>query len=66
MKKPGEYAVLYRSLAKEWKWLFRHASGYRLQIFLYIVIGISGTLMGIGSTVASKYLIDSVVSHNEK
>ena len=66
MKKPGEYAALYRSLAKEWKWLIRHASGYRLQIFLYIVIGIFGTLMGIGSTVASKYLIDSVVSHNEK
>ncbi len=66
MKKPGEYASLYRSLIKEWKWLIRHASGYRLQIFLYIVIGILGTLMGIGSTVASKYLIDSVVSHNEK
>lgn len=66
MKKPGEYAALYRSLIKEWKWLIRHASGYRLQIFLYIVIGITGTLMGIGSTVASKYLIDSVVSHNEK
>lgn len=66
MKKPGEYATLYHSLIKEWKWLIRHASGYRFQIFLYIVIGIIGTLMGIGSTVASKYLIDSVVTHNEK
>lgn len=66
MKKPGEYADLFRSLAKEWKWLLHRASGYRLQIFLYVVIGIIGTLMGIGSTVASKYLIDSVVSHNEK
>lgn len=64
MKKPGEYASLFRSMVKEWKWLLRYVSRYRLQIFLYVAMGVSGTLMGIGSTVASKYLIDSVVSHD--
>ncbi|MEE1066376.1 MAG: ABC transporter ATP-binding protein [Acutalibacteraceae bacterium] len=64
MKKPGEYAVLFRSMTKEWKWLLRYISKYRLQIFLYIVIGILSTLMGLGASVASKYLIDSVVTHN--
>lgn len=63
MKKPGEYATLFRSIVKEWNWLLRYVSRYRLQIFLYVIFGIIGTLMGIGSTVASKYLIDSVVSH---
>lgn len=64
MKKPGEYATLFRSMTKEWKWLLCYISKYRLQIFLYIVIGILSTLMGLGASVASKYLIDSVVTHN--
>lgn len=64
MKKPGEYAELFRSLGKEWKWLLRYASKYRLQIVLYIFIGLLSTAMGLGVSIASKYLIDSVVSHN--
>lgn len=64
MKKPGEYAELFRSLGKEWKWLLRYVSKYRLQIFLYVVIGLVSTAMGLGVNVASKYLIDSVISHN--
>lgn len=66
MKKPSEYVELFRSLGKEWKWLLRYVSKYRLQIFLYVVIGLVSTAMGLGSSVASKYLIDSVVSHNNE
>lgn len=33
---------------------------------MHIVIGVFGTLMGLGTSVASKYLIDSVVSHNRE
>ncbi|MBQ3006148.1 MAG: ABC transporter ATP-binding protein [Clostridia bacterium] len=65
MKKPTEYVQLFRSLGNEWKWLLRYASRYRLQIALYVVIGIVSTAMGLGSSVATKYLIDSVVSHND-
>ena len=64
MKKPGEYLELFRSLGKEWKWLLKYISRYRLQIVLYVFIGLLSTAMGLGASVASKYLIDSVVSHN--
>ncbi len=64
MKKPSEYVELFRSLGKEWKWLLCYASKYRLQIVLYVIIGLISTAMGLGASVASKYLIDSVVSHN--
>ncbi len=64
VKKPSEYVELFRSLGKEWKWLLGYVSKYRLQIVLYVVIGLISTGMGLGSSVASKYLIDAVVSHN--
>lgn len=66
VKKPSEYVELFRSLGKEWKWLLRYISKYRLQIVLYVVIGLVSTAMGLGSNVASKYLIDSVVSHSNE
>ncbi len=66
MKKPSEYVELFRSLGKEWKWLLHYISKYRLQIALYVVIGLISTAMGLGVNVASKYLIDSVVSHNNE
>ncbi len=64
MKKPSEYLNLIRSLSKEWKWLLRYVSRYRLQIFFYVVIGVLSTVMGLGASVASKHLIDSVITHN--
>ncbi len=64
MKKPTEYIELFRSLGKEWKWLLRYASKYRLQIVLYVIMGLASTAMGLGSSVATKYLIDSVIAHN--
>ncbi len=64
MKKPSEYLELFRSLGKEWKWLLKYVSKYRLQIVFYVFIGLLSTAMGLGASVASKYLIDSVVSHN--
>ena len=66
VKKPSEYVELFRSLGKEWKWLLRYISKYRLQIVIYVVIGLVSTAMGLGANVASKYLIDSVVSHNNE
>ncbi|MBR3817972.1 MAG: ABC transporter ATP-binding protein [Clostridia bacterium] len=64
MKKPSEYIELFRSLGKEWKWLLKYVSKYRLQIVFYVVIGLFSTAMGLGASIASKYLIDSVISHN--
>ncbi|MBQ8783262.1 MAG: ABC transporter ATP-binding protein [Clostridia bacterium] len=64
MKKPGEYANLLRSISAEWKWLLHYVSRYRLQMVIYVVLGVVSICMGLGSGVASKYLIDAVVSHN--
>lgn len=64
MKKPSEYVELFRSLSNEWKWLLKYVSKYRWQIAFYVFIGLLSTAMGLGSNVASKYLIDSVVTHN--
>lgn len=64
MKKPGEYIKLLRSLSNEWKWLLHYVSKYRIHIVFYVIIGLVSTAMGLGSSVASKYLIDSVVSHS--
>ncbi len=61
MKKTGEYRALLRSVSKEWKWLLRYVSKYRAYIFLYIFIGVTHTLTGLGVSVASKHLIDAVV-----
>lgn len=64
MRKPKEYTSLLRSMAKEWKWLMRYVVRYRVEIVFYIIIGIVGIGMGLGSSVASKYLIDAVVGKN--
>ncbi len=66
VKKPGEYVELFRSLAKEWKWLVRYVSKYRFQVILYVVVGLVSTATGLGASVASKYLIDAVVSHSSE
>lgn len=66
MRKPKEFTSLLRSMSGEWKWLLRYVARYRLEIFLYVVIGLFGIAMGLGSSVASKYLIDAVVSHSNE
>ena len=64
MKKPNEYISLIRSLKREWQWLFQYALRYRYQIILYIVLGVIAIAMGLGTSVASKFLIDAVVVRN--
>ena len=64
MKKPGEYISLFRSLGREWKWLLGYILRYKLEILLYIAMGVVGTAMGLGTSIATKYLIDAVVEHD--
>lgn len=65
MKKSKDYRELIRNMTREWKWLFRYIAKYRFIIFLYILLGVTGTVMSLGVTVASKYLIDAVVYHSD-
>lgn len=66
MKKVSDYTALLRSLGAEWKWLLRYVRQYRWEILLYVLIGTLGIVMGFGSSIASKYLIDAVISHNNQ
>lgn len=64
MKKDRNYRVLIKKMSAEWQWILKYAKRYKVNIAIYIVIGLLGTAMSLGSSVSSKYLIDSVVSHD--
>lgn len=60
-RKAGKILV---EVIHEWKWLFRFMKKYWYGILIQILIGVFGTLMGLGTSVATKFLIDAVVSHS--
>ena len=64
MKKAKNYETLFRSMAKEWKWMFGYIKRYKYILVLYIILGLFASAMSLGASVASKYLIDAVVQHS--
>ena len=48
---------------QEIKWMFRYINKYKLALIYYIGMGVLGTVIGLSSSVASKYLIDAVTGH---
>lgn len=64
MKKESFKKILTEVL-REWKWLFKYIRKYWWGVTAYIFMGIVGTLMGLGASVASKHLIDAVVNRTE-
>lgn len=49
---------------KELKWLWRRTLNHKGMIMLVCLLGLTGTIMGLGSNVATKYLIDAVTSQS--
>ena len=66
MKKASEYSTLFKNIGSEWKWLLKIMSRYKLEIVGYTIMGVVGIAMGFGASIASKYLIDAVVNHNNE
>ncbi len=66
MKKVSEYSALFKNIGSEWKWLLKIMSRYKLEIVGYTIMGVVGIAMGFGASIASKYLIDAVVNHNNE
>ena len=62
--KNRSYEELFRSMAKEWKWIFVYIKKYKFILVLYIILGLFASAMSLGTSVASKGLIDSVVQHS--
>ena len=54
-----------RDLIGEMRWIFGYARRYKRGIGLYILLGVIATALGLGTGVASKYLIDAVVGHQD-
>lgn len=63
--KKKKVKVLFE-IIQEWKWLSRFMKKYWFEILLHTLIGVFGILMGLGTSIASKLLVDSVVSHNRE
>ena len=49
---------------KECLWVGRYAVHYKRAVVTYVMLGIIGIAMSLGSSVASKFLIDAVIGYN--
>lgn len=58
--KDGTFGTLWR----DWKWIWSFSRGHAPAIALYSLCGILSSALSLVSGVASKYLIDSMVSRN--
>ena len=56
---------LLRDIVAETVWIYRYAVRYKKGILLYILLGMTAIALGLGSSVASKYLIDAVTGHKD-
>ena len=55
---------LLRELISETRWIYGYAARYKKGILLYILLGVAATVLGLGGSLASKYLIDAVTDHH--
>lgn len=51
---------MLQEMYEETKWMYTYAKKYKFQIVFYIFLGVLTTVMGLASSVGSKYLIDAV------
>lgn len=58
--KEGMLQEMYR----EAKWIYPYICRYKWSVAYYIILGILGTFMSLGGSIASKYLIDAVTGHD--
>ena len=56
---------MLQEMYEETKWMYTYAKKYKFQIVFYICLGIMTTLMGLASSVGSKYLIDAVTGQDK-
>lgn len=55
---------LLKEMYIEAKWMYTYVHKYKWGVVFYIFLGILGTVMGLASSVASKYLIDAVTGYD--
>lgn len=52
-----------QEFAGEIRWLWQYIRRYRATVAIHILLGVLGILMSLGSSVASKHLIDAVTGY---
>ena len=52
-----------RELLREGRWVLGYVRRYRAVVAIHILLGVLSTAMGLGTSVASKYLIDAVTGY---
>ena len=54
----------FRELWKECLWVWKYICRYKGSVLVHVMLGILGILMTLGSSIASKFLIDAVISYD--
>lgn len=52
-----------REFYREAMWIWRYIRRYRLTVGIHVLLGLLSTALSLGTSVASKYLIDAVTGH---
>lgn len=55
---------LLSTILAEWKWIGGYINRYKGTVAVYIVLGLTSSVFGVGTAVASKFLIDSVLTRD--
>ncbi|MGN0298885.1 MAG: ABC transporter ATP-binding protein [Lachnospiraceae bacterium] len=53
----------FYEIIDDWKWIFSYSARYKGAIVFYIILGLFSTVLGLVSSVASKYLIDIITGY---
>ena len=56
---------LLRTMLREWKWVLGYVRAYKLTIVVYVVLGVTASVLSVGGAVASKFLIDAVLGKDK-
>ena len=54
----------FRELWNECLWVWQYICRYKASVLIHVLLGVVGILMTLGSSVASKFLIDAVISYD--
>ena len=65
MRNRKEAAQRNKQIRQELKWLLGRSAQHGGSIAVVSILGLLGALMGLGSNVASKYLVDGITTHNK-
>ncbi len=52
-----------REIICELRWIYGYAREYKASVLFYTLLGVFAALLGLGSSLAGKYLIDAVTGH---